>query len=290
MDETSLPVPAPGGRILTAAAFGPHDGNPVISLHGTPGSRLHPPPDPALLERTGTRLITFDRPGYGGSTRVRGRRVADAAVDVATVADAFAVAHFAVTGYSGGGPHALAAAGLLPDRVTRCAALASVAPMDAEGLDFFAGMSSGNLEEFDQALAGDDTLEIALDAVAGAVAEDVHAFLAALRADLPDVDAVALERPDTATWFATMIREGLSPGPGGWVDDDLAFAAPWGFDVGSISVPVAVWHGTQDTLVPVGHARWLAKAVPGAQGHLVTGSGHFGMLDQLAEVYVWLAG
>lgn len=290
MDETSLPVPAPGGRILTAAAFGPHDGNPVISLHGTPGSRLHPPPDASVLERTGTRLITFDRPGYGASTRQPGRRVAAAAVDVATVADAFAIGRFAVTGYSGGGPHALAAAALLPDRVTRCAAVASVAPLDADGLDFFAGMSAGNLEEFDQALAGDDTLEIALDAVAGAVAEDVYAFLAALRADLPEVDAVLLDRPDVAQWFAMNDSEALRPGPGGWVDDDLAFTAPWGFDVGSISVPVGVWHGTLDTLVPVAHARWLAQAIPGAQGHLVTGAGHLGMLDQLAEVYLWLAG
>ena len=290
MDETSLPVPAPGGRMLTAAAFGPHDGNPVISLHGTPGSRLHPPPDPAVLERTGTRLITFDRPGYGGSTRQPGRRVADAAVDVATVADGFALARFAVTGYSGGGPHALAAAALLGERVTRCAAVASVAPMDAYGLDFFAGMSAGNLEEFDQALAGRDTLETALAPVAGAVAEDIYAFLAALRADLPEDDAALLDRPEVAQWLATMTSEGLAPGPGGWVDDDLAFTAPWGFDVGTISVPVGIWHGTLDTLVPVGHAGWLAQAIPGAQGHPVTGAGHLGMLDQLAEVYVWLAG
>ena len=290
MDETSLPVPAAGGRMLTAAAFGPHDGNPVISLHGTPGSRLHPPADAAVLERTGTRLITYDRPGYGGSTRTAGRQVADAAVDVATVADAFAITHFAVTGYSGGGPHALAAAALLPGRVTRCATVASVAPMDAVGLDFFAGMSAANLEEFDRALAGRDSLEMSLDPVAGAVAEDTYAWLAALRADLPDVDAAVLERVDVAQMFAAAVSEGLRPGAAGWVDDDLAFTAPWGFDVGTIAVPVGVWHGTVDTLVPVAHAGWLTQAIPGAVGHLVTGAGHFGMLDQLVDVYRWLAG
>jgi len=290
MDETALPVPAPGDRLLMAAAFGPHDGNPVISLHGTPGSRLQPPPDLTVLDRAGTRLITYDRPGYGGSTRHRGRRVADAAVDVAIVADAFAVTRFAVLGYSGGGPHALAAAALLPQRVTRCAAVASVAPMDAAGLDFFAGMSAGNLEEFDQALAGRETLQAALDPVAGAVAEDIYAWLAALRADLPDVDAVVLERADVAQMFAAAIAEGLRPGAAGWVDDDLAFAAGWGLDVGSIRVPVGVWHGTLDTLVPVAHAGWLAQAIPAAQGHLVTGAGHFGVLDQLEDVYGWLAG
>jgi len=290
MDETSLPVPAPGGRILTAAAFGPNDGNPVISLHGTPGSRHHRPPDAGLLERTGTRLITFDRPGYGASSRLPGRRVADAAVDVATVADAFTLGHFAVTGYSGGGPHALAVAALLGDRVTRCATVASLAPMDAYGLDFFAGMSAGNLEEFDQALAGEQAVSAALDPVAGAVAEDVYAFLAALRADLPDADAQVMDRPDVEQWLAGSVVEGLRPGAGGWVDDDLAFTAPWGFDVGTIAVPVGVWHGTVDTLVPVSHAGWLAQAIPGAQGHLVTGAGHLGMLDELGEVYRWLAG
>ncbi len=290
MNETSLPVPTVDGRMLTAAAYGPHDGSPVISLHGTPGSRLQPPPDLAVLERTGTRLITYDRPGYGASTRQPGRRVADAAADIATVADAFAVQHFAVCGYSGGGPHALAAAALLSERVTRCAAVASIAPMDAVGLDFFAGMSAGNLEEFDQALAGRETLEAALDPVAGAVAEDIYAFLAALRADLPHVDAVVLDRPDVTRLLASSISEGLRPGPGGWVDDDLALTAPWGFDVDSITVPVGVWHGTLDTLVPVGHAGWLAQAIQGAEGHLVVGAGHLGTLDQLADVFIWLAG
>ena len=290
MDETALPVPTSEGRLLTAAAYGPHDGTPVVYLHGTPGSRLQPPPDPAILDRLGIRLLTYDRPGYGASTRVLGRRVADAAVDVATVADAFAVQHFAVLGYSGGGPHALAAAALLPERVTRAAAMASVAPMDAEGLDFFAGMSPGNLEEFDAALAGHDTLSIMLDPIAGAVTEDVYAFIAALRADLPTEDADVLDRPDVTQWLATAVDEGLRPGPGGWVDDDLAFAAPWGFDVGQIRVPVGVWHGTLDTLTPVGHAGWLAQAIPGAQGHLSVGTGHLGMLDQLGEVLIWLAG
>jgi pimeloyl-ACP methyl ester carboxylesterase len=290
MEETSLPIPTPGGRLLTAAAYGPHDGSPVLSLHGTPGSRLQSPPDVSLLERTGIRMITYDRPGYGASTRQPGRHVKDAAADVETVADAFAVQHFAVLGFSGGGPHALAVAALLPERVTRCAAMASVAPMDATGLDFFAGMSAGNLEEFDAALAGRDALAIALDPVAGAVAEDVYAFIRALGADLPHVDAAVLDRPDVTQLFADSVSEGLRPGAGGWVDDDLAFAAGWGFDVGQIRVPVGVWHGTEDTLVPVAHAGWLAQAIPGAEGHIVVGVGHYGMLDQLGEVLIWLAG
>ena len=74
------------------------------------------------------------------------------------------------------------------------------------------------------------------------------------------------------------------------MDDDLAFAAPWGFDVGRIRVPVGVWHGTEDTLVPVAHAAWLAQAIPGAEGHVVVGAGHLGMLDEMGDILLWLAG
>lgn len=290
MDETALPVSLPRGRSVTAAAFGPRDGTPVLSMHGTPGSRLQPPPDPAVLERAGIRLLTYDRPGYGTSPALQGRRVADAAADAALVADAIGVHHFSVIGYSGGGPHALAVAALLPDRVTRCATVASIAPLDAHGLDFFAGMSPGNVEEFDAALAGRDSLTAMLEPVAAIAVDDVYAFLAALAADLPGADADQLRRPDVEQMLTRSVAEGLRPGPGGWVDDDLAFCAPWGFDLGGIAAPVAIWHGAEDTLVPASHAAWLARAVPGAEGHLIVGVGHFGVLECLDEAFRWLVG
>ncbi len=290
MDETSLPVPTPDGRLLTAAAFGPHDGTPVLSCHGTPGSRLFSVPDIATLERLGVRLVTYDRPGYGGSTLGPGRTVADAAGDAAVVADALSLQRFAVHGYSGGGPHALAIAAALGDRVTRCATVSSLAPMDAGGLDFFAGMSAGNVEELDAALAGRTALESALDPVAAAVADDVYAFLAALRADLPEVDQAALDQPHIDRLLATSMAEGLRPGAGGWVDDDLAFTRSWGFDVGRVRVPLGVWHGTEDTLVPVSHAGWLTRAVPRSEGHLVVGAGHLGTLGHTDEILRWLVG
>ena len=290
MDETSLPVNTPDGRLITAAAFGPHDGHPVISHHGTPGSRLLTPPDPGLLDRLGVRLIGFDRAGYGGSQPRPGRRVADAAADAAAVADAFGVHQFAVVGWSGGGPHALATAALLPERVTRCALLASVGPLDGPGLDFFAGMSQENIEEFDAALSGRAALEALLDPVAAAVTDDVGAFLAAFAAGLPPVDADLVRRPDFEQLLAELFSEALRPGIAGWVDDDLAFTRPWGFDPAAVTVPVGVWHGTDDVLVPVGHAGWLTSVIPGAEGHVTVGMGHLGVLNELDEVYTWLLG
>ena len=289
MDQTLLPVHV-AGRQLAAAAYGPPDGSPVLSMHGTPGSRLQPPPDLGLLDILNIRLVTYDRPGYGASSRCPGRRVVDASTDAAAVADAMAWNDFSVVGYSGGGPHALAVAAELGDRIRRCVAMGSIAPMDAAGLDFFAGMSEGNLEEFDAALAGIEQLTAAIEPIAGAVADDVYAFMAALKADLPEDDAAVLDRPDVASLFATSFAEGLRPGAGGWIDDDLAFCSPWGFDVGSISVPVAVWQGSTDTLVPPSHAAWLAQAIPGAEGQLIVGTGHFGLLDALPQIYSWLLG
>jgi pimeloyl-ACP methyl ester carboxylesterase len=290
MDETAIPVPLTDHLVLTAAAFGPHDGTPVISCHGTPGSRLHPPPDADVLHRLGVRLLCYDRPGYGGSVAQPHRTVADAAADIAAVADAFGVERFAVTGCWGGGPHALAAAALLPDRVTRCALVGSPAPLDAHGLDYFEGMSAGNAEELDAALAGRETLTAAIEPVARAASDDIHAFLAALRADLPEVDAHLLGRADVEQYLATAVAEGLRPGAQGWIDDDLAFCARWGFAVEAIDVPVGVWHGTEDTLVPVSHAGWLTNAIPRAEGRLTVGAGHLSLLDQLGDVYAWVLG
>ena len=288
MDETSLPVPTQDGRLLMAAAFGPHDGRPVLVCHGTPGSRMFSVPDHSLLERAGIRLVTYDRPGYGGSTARPDRSVADAAADVGLVADALTVQRFALLGFSGGGPHALAAAEGLGDRITRCAAVSSVAPMDAEGLDFFAGMSQVNLDEFDAALAGRDSIAAVLDPVAAAVREDVYAFLASLRAELPDADRRALDHPSIDRLLAESITEGLRPGASGWVDDDMAFCRPWAFDVGRVRVPVGVWHGTEDSLVPPSHAAWLCAMVPRAEGHLTVGAGHLGPLLEMEAILRWL--
>ncbi len=288
MDETSLPVPTPDGGLLLAAAFGPHDGRPVLVCHGTPGSRLFTVPDRGLLDRIGVRLVSYDRPGYGGSTARPDRTVAGAAADVALVADALTLQRFAVLGFSGGGPHALAVAAGLSDRVTRCAAVSSVAPMDARGLDFFAGMSQGNLDEFDAALSGREALHAVLDPVAAAVADDVYAFIVALRAEMPEVDRAALDHPAIDRLLAESMTEGLRPGAGGWVDDDLAFCRPWGFDVGRVRVPSGVWHGTEDTLVPPAHAAWLCANVPRAQGHLMVGAGHLGPLHEMDAILRWL--
>jgi len=281
VDERSLPVPTPDGGRLMASAIGPHDGRPVVVCHGTPGSRVFTVPDRGVLDRLGIRLLTYDRPGYGDSSPRPGRSVADVVADVVLVTEALTVQRFAILGFSGGGPHALAVAEAFGDQVVRCAAVSSVAPMDAAGLDWFAGMSEGNVQEFDVALSGRAPLEELVGPIAAAREDDVFAALASFRVELPEADQRALEDPALAELVATSMWEGLRPGADGWVDDDLAFCRPWGFDVGRVRVPTGVWHGTEDQLVPPAHAAWLAANVPRAEGHVIVGAGHFGPMLEI---------
>ncbi|HSC49445.1 MAG TPA: alpha/beta hydrolase, partial [Gaiellaceae bacterium] len=137
MGTTALAVRAADGRTLMVAQWGDPEGFPVFALHGTPGSRLGRHHDESAYVEVGARVITYDRPGYGGSDRRRGRRVLDCVSDVAAIADALEVERFAVTGGSGGGPHSLAVAARLPERVTRAACDVGVAPFETPDLDWF---------------------------------------------------------------------------------------------------------------------------------------------------------
>ncbi|MGP0025272.1 MAG: alpha/beta fold hydrolase, partial [Streptosporangiaceae bacterium] len=174
------------GRQLSTQTDGDPDGRPVFLLHGTPGSRLGPRPRSAVLHRLGIQLISFDRPGYGESDRLEGRRVADAAADVLTIADAYGLDKFAVVGRSGGGPHALACAALVPQRLTRVAVLVGIAPRGAEGLDWYDGMTQSNVLEHTAAANGYEDLAVLTEAAAEAVRADPASLLTRLQADMPD--------------------------------------------------------------------------------------------------------
>jgi pimeloyl-ACP methyl ester carboxylesterase len=283
------------GRQLGVAEYGPHDGTPIISIHGTPGSRYGgPPPDqPDLYERLGARVIGFDRPGYGLSTRRRGRVAADAAQDVEAIADALNLETFAVTGGSGGGPHCLAVATLLTQRVTRVACVVGVAPLGAPGLSkdrWLEGMTQGNVDEFTWALGGEDVLRPNLQTQA---AEDLARVMQDPTNPLGDSyqlsegDREIMARPEYAVRVQRLMQEAYRQGIDGWLDDDLVFVQPWGFDIQSLTVPAMVWYGTEDTLVPPTHGRWLAENVPGALVVTMSG-GHLELVNRVDELLLWL--
>lgn len=283
-------IPAPDGRVLAVAEWGDPNGLPLFALHGTPGGRISWWMDPSIYARHGLRRLTYDRPGYGDSTRHLGRIVADVASDIQTIAAALGVGEFAVTGGSGGGPHSLACAALLGDRVVRCMAEVSIAPYGAQGLDFLAGMNAGNVTEFNAALAGEHVLRGLLErertTTLDRLAEGNTNFLG------DDYEMGEADRAQMAKHLgrvAHQFNNCLRPGVDGWIDDDIAFTKPWGFDVESIRVPVYVGYGRADNLVPAAHGDWLAAHIPNAEVH-ATDVGHMGDDSTVEAQMAWLAG
>jgi pimeloyl-ACP methyl ester carboxylesterase len=276
------------GRRLAVRVSGNPAGYPVVYLHGTPGSRMGPFPRERVLYHLGVRLISFDRPGYGGSDRLASRRVADVVPDVQAIVDQLGVQQFAVLGRSGGGPHALACAALLPQRVSRAGALVSIAPRSAEGLDWFAGMSKSNVHEFTTASSAPDSLMEELAAVAAKIKADPLNHVPVFGADLPEPDRRLMADVGIRTLLADNFREALRDSAAGWIDDSLAFCSPWGFDPADIRIPVLLWHGEKDVFSPAAHTRWLARRIRNSELRLLPDTAHFGALEVVPDVLSWL--
>ncbi len=276
------------GRRLATAVYGDPEGRPVFLLHGTPGSRIGPRPRSAILHRLGVRLICFDRPGYGESDRLPGRRVVDAAADVAAIADYFELPKFAVVGRSGGGPHALACAALLPERTTKAAVLVGIAPRQAEGLDWLGGMTESNVAEYAAVTRGYQQIATITRAAAEAVRADPASLLTMLQDQLPDPDQRVVADRGIRSQLLAAYADALRTSEHGWIDDDVAFHAPWGFDLAAVAIPVLLWHGASDTLSPVSHVKWLAERIPHASVVVQPGAAHFGALPVLPDILRWV--
>jgi pimeloyl-ACP methyl ester carboxylesterase len=257
----------------------------------------------------GIRLITYDRPGYGESDRHPGRQVVDAAEDVLAIAEALRLDRFAVVGRSGGAPHALACAAKLSPYVTRAAAMVSLAPPNADGLDWFAGMAESNVREFNaawQAWGGRGRWHIdsMISRNTSTLATSAASFLrSALASVMPDDDRKVIADPAfcesiVETYQGAMVSdknlEPLSAGDGdrrmlvGWLDDALAFCRPWGFDLEDITIPVLLWHGEEDVFSPVSHSKWLARHIKHTELVVEPGSAHFRALEVLPHALRWL--
>ena len=253
------------------------DGNDRLTVfwhHGTPN--LGAPPEPLLpaAAERGIRWVSYDRPGYGGSTPRPGRDIASAAADVPSLADALGIGQFAVMGHSGGAPHALACGMLLPERVLGAACVSGLAPFHAEGLDWFAGMGAFGAAELSAATEGRQTLEHYLVSTEF----DLEMFTAA--------DRAALAGP--WSWLGAIAGQAMQGGMGGMLDDDLAYVAPWGFELLQVRVPVLLLHGGQDRTVPSSHAEWLSRHVSSAELWLRPDDGHISVLRSGTAALDWL--
>lgn len=290
MPTTSSPLQLPDGRTLDVRVAGAASAPLVINLPGTPeGHDLAPVVERALLE-AGLQVASIARPGYAGSTRRPGRTVADVVPDVLAVVDRAGAERFAVMGDSGGGPHALACGALAADRCVAVACVSGVGPWGATGLDFLAGMGEGNEIEFGAAVRGEAPLRELLvtwrEEMIGAGPQGTFEAMQSV-----------LSPPDQRVFSGEVAQElhdgialALSAGVDGWLDDDLAFVAPWGFSPADVRSPVFLWQGEQDLMVPPAHAHWLADALPTCRPRLLPDDGHLTLVrNRAAEVVADLA-
>ena len=246
----------------------------VFWHHGTPNIGAPPAPLLPAAAQLGMRWVSHDRPGYGGSSPNPARDVASVAADVASIADALGIRQFAVMGHSGGSPHALACAALMPERVLGVVCAAGMAPFDAEGLDWFAGMGAAGAAELRAATRGREALERYL----ASTEFDPEQFTPA------DHAALAGEW----SWLGVVAGQGMKSGPGGMIDDDLAYVAPWGFDPGQVRAPVLLLHGGQDRIAPSSHDQWLARRIHSAELWLRPDDGHISVLSAGVAAMGWL--
>lgn len=279
------------GRQLDIAVSGPEDGVPLVSHQGTPGAVTQFRSMQRAAERRGLRFVTYSRAGYGDSSRSPGRAVVDVAADVATILDHLGADRCVVAGWSGGGPHALATGARLPDRVAGVLTMAGVGPYGAAGLDFLAGMGEQNLVEFGLVVEGEQVLRPWLESEAAglraATPEDIVAEMSTL---LPATDRAVIS-DEYGEDLASSFHEALRTGVDGWVDDDLAFVVPWGFELNELRVPTFVWQGNDDLMVPFSHGQWLASRIPGVTAHLEPGEGHLSVtVGSLERMFDELAG
>jgi pimeloyl-ACP methyl ester carboxylesterase len=288
-DATRVPqgyrtVIRPDGRTVEYLVEGDPGGFPLVLHHGTPGSAWTYPHASAVARSKGLALVLPGRPGYGESTPCPGRRVADVAWDIAALLDDLGREEFITLGWSGGGPHALACAAILPKRCRAAATGAGVAPFHGPGLDFFRGMGMGNVAEYTAALVGRDELQPLLESEAARYdAASVEEVADALGGLLSPVDR-AYATGDFAARLRGSFTRAVTYGVEGWIEDDLAFTRPWGFDLAGITVPVSIWHGAEDQMVPFTHGEWLSAQVIGSSAHLYDEEGHLSLWNKLDAV------
>jgi pimeloyl-ACP methyl ester carboxylesterase len=283
-DDTHQQMKTPDGRTLEFMVEGDPNGYPLVHHHGTPGAAIPYPAYATAARERGLALIQYSRAGYGESSPRQDRRVADVAEDIAALLDHLGHEDFVTLGWSGGGPHSLACAALLPGRCRAAATGAGVAPFLAEDLDFLEGMGPENHAEFGAALEGRSALEPYLEKEAkGFSTLEAEQVADALGGLVSPVDRAYATGEFAARALASFQR-GCLNGIEGWAEDDLAFTRHWGFELADIGVPVAVWQGAQDNMVPFSHGQWLAAHVPGAAVHLYDDQGHLSLWGQIGAI------
>lgn len=259
------------GRTLAWCEYGPEDGTPVLNFQGTPGSRFSRHAHEEAYDRLGARLVVFDRPGYGASTRLPGRGIAVVADDAAALLDQLGHETVHVAGGSGGGPHVLAFAARHPERVRAATVVVGGAPLDEEDAKGLIGI---NRDGWYAAREGWDAVYELLAPVRETILEDPLAGFRALMDEAPASDRAVMDDPDWQRVFLETVAEAFRPGAEGWADESLAFLEPWDFDPTEARSSITWWHGEGDANAPIGAVRRLVADMPNVDLRVWRDAGH----------------
>ncbi len=290
MDIRSRIVRTADGRDLAVDYADLPGGFPVLVHSPSPGSRRMLPSAVELAATGfGLALISYDRPGYGGSTARPGRSVADAAADVRAIAAELGISRLATWGHSGGGPFALACAARLPDLVAAACVFASLAPADGPALDYLGTWPEEDRAEVELFFSNPELARQQRWSEAQERHESLSTAAGWLEMFGQSADSPQPGTLELANHLALVEQDSLGNGDQGWWDDNVAFLTPWGFDPASIEVPVQLWHGEADKAVPPAFGHWLADRIPRVDAHFPADDDHGSIHDaHLAEAYEWL--
>lgn len=276
-----LEIRLPDGRRLAFTDIGEAGWPCMLFFHGSPSSRLRLAYLEDEIVAAGVRVVSPDRPSYGGSSPQPGRSMADWPRDVAALADALGLERFGVAGHSGGGPYAVVAGALLPDRVSGLVTLGGVTDMGWP--DAWDGYLESELELM--RMPGEVSIAARCVELYG---EDGSGFMSASGIELPEADLPLYEDERIASMLAVARTEAFRQGLGGYAQDLAVQRHPWPFDPAGVRVPARILHGDGDTLLPLAHARHTADLMPGARLEVLPGHGHFSILGELPGVAAML--
>ena len=273
----------PDGRDLGYAKYGNPDGKPVLFFHGIPGSRLQRNPDLTALKELSICIYALDRPGTGLSAYQEKRKLLDWADDVRAFCDGVGINKFAVFGISSGGPYALACAYAMPDRVIQVSLVSALAPLHESQLFDVIDPKMKRLFKFAK------QMPVLMNGILGIaflfLKDRFDLAFEKLVADLPDSDKNLLHQPAIAEMFKKDVAEAFRQGSKGVVSDMKILSEPWGFSLDEITIPVHIWHGTADQIVPISLARFMAESLHQVETHFIDGAGHFMAVQYTKEIF-----
>ena len=271
------------GRALGFDEFGDPGGSPVLFFHGFGSSRVVRHPDDEIATELGARIIAIDRPGIGISTRQPNRRVTDWPRDVVELLDRLGIERCSIVAWSGGGPYALACGWQTPERVRVIGLISAPAPLSgvpgSTGYTWRRHRAMSRTADHAPWVIG-----LAMWRWSRQQRSDPAKQLDEAIAGMIEADRQILGDPALRAVMIANASEMYRQGNGGIYDEALCLARPWGFPIAGVSVPVRIWHGALDKVVPVGMGKYIERTVPGAIATFYRQEGHHLVYDRWREI------